>query len=211
MTVRSAARSRTTRKSSRSGTASATWLRGQRPGFRLRALFQLRASGRGPDRRTHRRGLEFSARLGAGPAARPPRTAFPSDAMAMRDTDRDLTSVDSRPRRIRRRSAGRPERRHDRHRRDRLAASDADPAVVAALQRGSTEGRRHRPRFDVGVGLHGDHIGGERDAARALLAGDVDAACVIDANVLLFARDGTLSGRCRHGSSAAPTRTTTAR
>ncbi len=27
-------------------------------------------------------------------------------------------------------------------------------------------------RFDVGVGLHGDHIGGERDAARALVAGD---------------------------------------
>ena len=25
-------------------------------------------------------------------------------------------------------------------------------------------------RFDVGVGLHGDHIGGERDAARALFA-----------------------------------------
>jgi ABC-type phosphate/phosphonate transport system substrate-binding protein len=47
-------------------------------------------------------------------------------------------------------------------------------------------------RFDVGVGLHGDHIGGERDAARALIAGDVDAACMIDGNHLLFARDGTL-------------------
>jgi len=51
-------------------------------------------------------------------------------------------------------------------------------------------------RFDVGVGLHGDHIGGERDAARALLAADpadrVDAACMIDSNLLLFAREGTL-------------------
>ncbi len=37
-------------------------------------------------------------------------------------------------------------------------------------------------RFDVGVGLHGDHVGGERDAARALAAGEVDAACMIDAN-----------------------------
>jgi len=27
-------------------------------------------------------------------------------------------------------------------------------------------------RFDVGVGLHGDHVGGERDAARALLSAD---------------------------------------
>ena len=39
-------------------------------------------------------------------------------------------------------------------------------------------------RFDVGVGLHGDHIGGERDAARALVAGEVDAACMIDGNHL---------------------------
>lgn len=51
-------------------------------------------------------------------------------------------------------------------------------------------------RFDVGVGLHGDHIGGERDAARALFAPDpadrVDAACMIDANLLLFGREGVL-------------------
>ncbi len=51
-------------------------------------------------------------------------------------------------------------------------------------------------RFDVGVGLHGDHIGGERDAARALFAADaagrVDAACMIDSNLLLFGREGVL-------------------
>ncbi len=47
-------------------------------------------------------------------------------------------------------------------------------------------------RFDIGVGLHGDHIGGERDAARALVTGEVDAACMIDANHLLFAKEGTL-------------------
>jgi phosphonate transport system substrate-binding protein len=47
-------------------------------------------------------------------------------------------------------------------------------------------------RFDVGVGLHGDHIGGERDAARALGAGEVDAACMTDGNHLLFAREGIL-------------------
>jgi ABC-type phosphate/phosphonate transport system substrate-binding protein len=57
-------------------------------------------------------------------------------------------------------------------------------------------------RFDVGVGLHGDHIGGERDAARALFAPDpadrADAACMIDANLLLFAREGVLpSGSVR--------------
>ncbi|SFN20046.1 ABC-type phosphate/phosphonate transport system, substrate-binding protein [Pseudonocardia ammonioxydans] len=47
-------------------------------------------------------------------------------------------------------------------------------------------------RFDVGVGLHGDHIGGERDAARALVAGEIDAACMIDGNHLLFGQEGTL-------------------
>jgi ABC-type phosphate/phosphonate transport system substrate-binding protein len=47
-------------------------------------------------------------------------------------------------------------------------------------------------RFDVGVGLHGDHIGGERDAARALVAGEVDAACMIDGNHLVFGAEGTL-------------------
>jgi ABC-type phosphate/phosphonate transport system substrate-binding protein len=46
-------------------------------------------------------------------------------------------------------------------------------------------------RFDIGVGLHGDHIGGERDAAKALVAGKADAACVMDGNLLLFAREGT--------------------
>jgi ABC-type phosphate/phosphonate transport system substrate-binding protein len=47
-------------------------------------------------------------------------------------------------------------------------------------------------RFDVGVGLHGDHVGGEREAAQALMAGTVDAACMLDANHLAFSRDGTL-------------------
>ena len=51
-------------------------------------------------------------------------------------------------------------------------------------------------RFDIGVGLHGDHVGGERDAARALFAADpadrADAACMIDSNLLLFGREGVL-------------------
>lgn len=47
--------------------------------------------------------------------------------------------------------------------------------------------------FDVLVGKHGDHIGGERDAVRALLRGEADAACILDANHLAFAREGTMS------------------
>jgi len=57
-------------------------------------------------------------------------------------------------------------------------------------------------RFDIGAGLHGDHVGGEREAARALFGPSppdrADAACMIDANLLLFAREGVLpSGSVR--------------
>jgi ABC-type phosphate/phosphonate transport system substrate-binding protein len=45
---------------------------------------------------------------------------------------------------------------------------------------------------DIGVGKHGDHVGGERDAARSLVAGTADAACMIDGNHLLFGVEGTL-------------------
>jgi phosphonate transport system substrate-binding protein len=46
--------------------------------------------------------------------------------------------------------------------------------------------------FDALAGKHGDHVGGERDAARALLAGEVDAACLVEGNHALFAAEGTL-------------------
>lgn len=60
-------------------------------------------------------------------------------------------------------------------------------------------------RFDVLVGKHGDHIGGERDALRALLAGEADAACLIDSNHLAFAREGLLApGSTRILSQTAP-------
>jgi len=45
---------------------------------------------------------------------------------------------------------------------------------------------------NVMVGKHGDHVGGERDAARALAAGQADAACVLDANHTVFINEGTL-------------------
>jgi ABC-type phosphate/phosphonate transport system substrate-binding protein len=52
--------------------------------------------------------------------------------------------------------------------------------------------------FDRLVGKHGDHIGGERDAVRALVRGEADAACILDANHLAFGRDGTIpSGATR--------------
>lgn len=46
--------------------------------------------------------------------------------------------------------------------------------------------------FDVLGGKHGDHIGGERDAAVALMANEVDACWMIDSNYQAFSTDGTL-------------------
>lgn len=45
---------------------------------------------------------------------------------------------------------------------------------------------------NVLVGKHGDHIGGERDAATALIAGSADAACLLEYNYHQFLIDGTL-------------------
>ena len=47
-------------------------------------------------------------------------------------------------------------------------------------------------RFEVGVGLHGDHVGGEEDAAKAMLAGDVDASFMLDLNYKAWTTNGTL-------------------
>ncbi len=46
-------------------------------------------------------------------------------------------------------------------------------------------------RFDVLVGKHGDHIGGEKKALECLLSGEADAACILDLNWELWAKDGT--------------------
>ena len=47
-------------------------------------------------------------------------------------------------------------------------------------------------RFDVLGGKHGDHIGGEREAAVAMLAGEVAASWMIAGNYRAFAKEGTL-------------------
>ena len=122
--------------------------------------------------------------------------------VTMRDTDRDLRSVvavraDSPVQSL----AGL---------RDRVVATGAvDSPQATLLPLALLRGAGLRPgadvrvrRFDIGVGLHGDHVGGEREAARALFAathGDpgapdapADAACMIDSNLLLFAREGVL-------------------
>lgn len=109
-------------------------------------------------------------------------------AVAMRDTDRDLTSV------VVVRSDSPIHSATDlKGKTVGVGAIDSPQATLLPLAYLRSSGVDVKVRrFDVGVGLHGDHIGGERDAARALVAGEVDAACMIDGNHLLFGREGTL-------------------
>jgi phosphonate transport system substrate-binding protein len=126
-------------------------------------------------------------------------------AIAMRDSDRDLTSV------VVVRSGDGIETLSDlRGRTVAVGAVDSPQATLLPLSHLRAEGLvsgddlqvRH---FDVLGGKHGDHIGGERDAARALAAGDVDAACMLDSTHLLMTREGTLAaGTTRVLAQTAP-------
>jgi len=115
-----------------------------------------------------------------------------AEAIAMRDTDMDLTSVvvvreDSPIKSVadlRGKTVG-------------VGASDSPQATLTPLAHLAAAGLSPDSdfavrRFEVGLGLHGDHVGGERDAAKALLRGEVDASCMIDGNHLVFTREGTL-------------------
>lgn len=113
-------------------------------------------------------------------------------AIAMRDTDCDLTSIIA----VRNDS---PIRSIEDLRGKTVAvgASDSPQATLIPLLHLAEAGLEPEKDFavrlfDVLVGKHGDHIGGERHAAKALIEGTVDAACMIDGNHLLFSREGTL-------------------
>jgi ABC-type phosphate/phosphonate transport system substrate-binding protein len=113
--------------------------------------------------------------------------------LVMRDTDRDLTSVVV----VR---ADSPYQEVADLKGETVAVGAVDSPQATLIPCSHLRGAGLRPgqdvtirRFDVGVGLHGDHIGGEREAARALAAGTVAAACMIDGNHLLFGQEGTLS------------------
>ncbi len=115
-----------------------------------------------------------------------------AEAICMRDTDRDLTSI------VLVRSDSRIHNISDlKGARVAVGASDSPQAKLIPLNHIAGKGLLADKDFNVVpfdklVGKHGDHIGGERDAVRALLSGEADAACILDANHLAFGREGTI-------------------
>ena len=116
-------------------------------------------------------------------------------AVVMRDTDCDLTSVLV----VRQDAAVQAGALLDglRGKVIGFGAIDSPQAHLIPLdhlrQNGMVAGRDFTARrFDVLGGKHGDHIGGERDAAVALMAGEIDAAWMIDGNHMAFSREGLL-------------------
>jgi ABC-type phosphate/phosphonate transport system substrate-binding protein len=75
-----------------------------------------------------------------------------------------------------------------------MGAIDSPQARLIPLEHMRRQGlTRIKPRlFDRLAGKHGDHIGGERDAALALISGEVDACWMIDGNFQAFTQEGTL-------------------
>jgi ABC-type phosphate/phosphonate transport system substrate-binding protein len=115
-----------------------------------------------------------------------------AEAIAMRDTDRDLRSVI-----VVRADSAIASVDDLRRKVVAVGAHDSPQATLIPLNHLAWQGlmpdRDFAVRvFDTLVGKHGDHIGGERDAVRALLRGEADAACILDANHLAFTREGTL-------------------
>jgi ABC-type phosphate/phosphonate transport system substrate-binding protein len=113
-------------------------------------------------------------------------------SIAMRDTDLDLQSVLVVPTNssvqtlqdLRGKTVG-------------FGAIDSPQATLIPLdhlrQAGLNAGRDYiARRFDVLGGKHGDHIGGERDAAKAMVTGEIAAAWMIASNYQAFAAEGTL-------------------
>jgi ABC-type phosphate/phosphonate transport system substrate-binding protein len=128
-----------------------------------------------------------------------------AEAIVMRDTDCDLTSLI-----VVRADSGIDTLADLRGKRIGVGAQDSPQATLIPLlhleEAGLARGRDFdMESFDVLRGKHGDHVGGERDAARALMHGRVDAACMIDGNHLAFMKEGTLpAGATRILSETTP-------
>ena len=114
-------------------------------------------------------------------------------AIAMRDTDQDRVSH------IVVRNDGGIEQVGDlRGRTLAVGAKDSPQATlipIGYLQRQGLEPGSDFMirRFDILVGKHGDHVGGEHDAFKSLEAGESQACAMLDLNWATWTQDGTVS------------------
>lgn len=113
-------------------------------------------------------------------------------AIAMRDTDRDRVSH------LVARAGGPASVAALAGRTVALGAEDSPQATLIPLgllrRAGLLAGRDFTARrFDVLVGKHGDHVGGERDAFRCLERGEADACAMLDLNWNAWTADGTVN------------------
>jgi len=113
-------------------------------------------------------------------------------AIAMRDTDRDRVSYFVAPR------GGPVQALSDlRHRTLATGAIDSPQATLIPLGRLRRDGLDPGAdltvrRFDVLVGKHGDHVGGERDAFECVRGGEAAACAMLDLNWDGWTKDGTI-------------------
>jgi ABC-type phosphate/phosphonate transport system substrate-binding protein len=113
-------------------------------------------------------------------------------AIAMRDTDRDRVSH-----LVVRADSGIDSLEDLRGKTVAVGASDSPQATLIPLgmiqRAGLVPGEDLTvKRFDLLVGKHGDHVGGELEAFRCLAAGDADASAMLDLNWDAWTADGTV-------------------
>jgi ABC-type phosphate/phosphonate transport system substrate-binding protein len=114
-------------------------------------------------------------------------------AIAMRDTDRDRVSY------LITKAQGRVKTVKDlRGKTVAVGAKDSPQATLIPLgllqRHGLQPGRDVQVRrFDLMVGKHGDHIGGELEAFKCLAAGEADASALVDLNWQTWTQDGTIN------------------
>jgi ABC-type phosphate/phosphonate transport system substrate-binding protein len=123
------------------------------------------------------------------------RTGGRCRAVAMRDTDRDRISH-----LVVRGDEGVRTVADLRGRTVATGAIDSPQATLLPVEHlrraGLIAGRDyHVQRHDLLVGKHGDHVGGEREALRALESGKADAAAMLDLNWEAWCADGTIDPR----------------
>jgi len=115
-------------------------------------------------------------------------------AIAMRDTDRDRASYF-----VARRDGPVKALADLRNRTLATGAVDSPQATLIPLGRLRRDGLNPPAdvtvrRFDVLVGKHGDHVGGERDALECLRSGQASACAMLDLNWDGWTKDGTIDG-----------------